>query len=71
VLDDFEDQQDDGDAYPAVVPTVNIPLHHVAVALGEVGLEPVRLGNPGAFLIAGLLVGLIMAMLGVELLRSQ
>lgn len=55
------------DAYPEVVPAVDIPLHHVVVPLGEVGLEAVRVADPAALLVAGLLVFLVMAMLRVEL----
>jgi len=56
------------DAYLAVVPTVDVLLHQVPIPLREVGLEAVRLGDLAAFLIAGLLVGLVVAVLGVELL---
>jgi hypothetical protein len=53
--------------YPEVVPAVDIPLYHVPIPLGEVGVKTMRLADLGALLIACLFVFLIMAMLGVEL----
>jgi hypothetical protein len=50
-------------AYPEIISTIHIPLHHVTVPLGEVGLEPVRLGDLAALLITGLLMRLIMAVM--------
>jgi len=59
-----------GDAYPTVVPAVDIPLHQVAIPLGKVGLEAVGLGDLGAFLVTGLFVGLVVAVLGVKLFTT-
>ena len=52
---------------PAVVPAVNVPLDQVAVALGEKGLETMRFAYFCALLVAGLLMFLVMAVLGIEL----
>lgn len=53
-------------SYPEVVSPVDIPLHHVAFSLGEVGFETVGVAYLGALLIARFFVLLVMTMLGIE-----
>jgi hypothetical protein len=45
---------------------IDIPLYAVSVMLWRKGLESVRFSNGGALAVCFLLVGLVMAMVGVE-----
>jgi hypothetical protein len=56
-----------GGTYPKVVSSVDIPLDHVAIVLGKVGIEAVLGGNVATLLITGLLVLLVVTMGGIEL----
>lgn len=52
--------------YPKVVSAVDIPLDIVAITLGEEGLEPMGEADVCSLVVAGLFVGLVMAMLGID-----
>lgn len=56
-------------AYPKVVPSIYIPLDHIALSFRKIRVEAVGLSYPSAFLVTGFLMLLIMAMLGIELWR--
>lgn len=55
----------DGDGVEVVL-AVDIPLDLVAVSLGGEGVEAVAVGDLGAFVVGGLLMLLVVAMVGID-----